>query len=178
MLNKRSLEPFCVWILFQNASSHSVLDFKKKWVCYVYMWATECFLHVSHFSKSVSLFRWLLFVQEFIVREADCSLLLVHCMFVCFCLYFVQSCRMLQFICFHLCVCYEFNVHVFCGTRNPWLDFTVKCMHSCERVKLYLFLLVSAWNQPVTTAMMLRADENRITSLCWGKKKRRKRLKE
>ena len=24
--NKRSFEPFCVWILFQNASSHSVSD--------------------------------------------------------------------------------------------------------------------------------------------------------
>ena len=26
-INKRSFEPFCVWILFQNASSHSVSDF-------------------------------------------------------------------------------------------------------------------------------------------------------
>ena len=26
-INKRSFKPFCVWILFQNASSHSVSDF-------------------------------------------------------------------------------------------------------------------------------------------------------
>ena len=26
IINKRSLEPFCVWILFQNSSSHSVSD--------------------------------------------------------------------------------------------------------------------------------------------------------
>ena len=25
-INKRSFEPFCVWIFFQNASSHSVSD--------------------------------------------------------------------------------------------------------------------------------------------------------
>ena len=27
VLNKRSFEPFCVWILFQNASSHSLSAF-------------------------------------------------------------------------------------------------------------------------------------------------------
>ena len=29
-INKRSFEPFCVWILFWNASSRSVSDFHDK----------------------------------------------------------------------------------------------------------------------------------------------------